>query len=46
MKCPKCGDAKYIKHGIIETTKGRRQRYMCPKGHTYYADNDKVSQVR
>ena len=39
MECPKCKNREIMKYGTIPTVKsgGRRQRYRCGKGHTFYA---------
>jgi transposase-like protein len=42
IKCPKCENTDVVHHGFkITISGGKRQRYMCGKGHTFYFDNNK-----
>lgn len=40
MKCPRCGNTDIVKLGKHRTLRGRKQRYLCLKGHTFYDKND------
>ena len=45
LKCPKCGSCHIVHHGFKTTIKrGKQQRYMCEKGHTFY--NEEETEVR
>lgn len=38
--CPKCGSDDIRKIGHTLSLRGRKQRYQCHKGHTFYAKDD------
>lgn len=40
MVCPRCGSTDIRKMGHQITLRGKLQRWMCHKGHTFYAKND------
>lgn len=40
MICPKCGSSQICKMGKHITLRGKLQRYMCHKGHTFYDKKD------
>lgn len=42
MECPKCGSDDIRKVGRVITLRGKLQRYICDKGHTFYKKSDYV----
>ena len=48
MICPKCGSKQIVRFGFIPTVKGggKKQRYRCEKGHTFYAPAKRRVKIR
>lgn len=40
MNCPRCRSTDIRKIGHIITLRGKKQRYICSKGHTFYEAKD------
>jgi len=40
IRCPKCGSHDIRKIGHIVSLIGKKQRYQCNKGHTFFAPKD------
>jgi transposase-like protein len=46
MICPRCGSDDIRKMGHQITLRGKKQRYLCHKGHTFYDKNDYYKKKR
>ncbi|KKN03872.1 hypothetical protein LCGC14_1103320 [marine sediment metagenome] len=40
MECPRCGSDDVRKLGHIISRRGKKQRYQCINGHTFYNEKD------